>query len=88
MAGIKKQGEVAFGNIVGSNLYNILGFGGFTVLIAQGAVKAEIVRFDNLVMIEVSLALATFAWTGLRTARWAGAMLPAGNFRYAYAVWL
>lgn len=61
VAGLRKQGDVAFGNIIGSNIYNILGIGGFTALIAPGTVPAEIVSFDNLVMIGVSLALVAFA---------------------------
>jgi len=87
VAGLRKQGDVAFGNIVGSNIYNILGIGGFTALIAPGAVPAEIVTFDNLVMIGVSLALVAFAWSGLRIARWEGAVLLAGYAVYVYAIW-
>jgi cation:H+ antiporter len=87
VAGIRKQGDVAFGNIVGSNIYNILGIGGFTALIAPGAVPAEIVGFDNFVMIAVSLALVAFAWTGLRIARWEGAALLAGYVVYVYFIW-
>lgn len=87
VAGLRKQGDVAFGNIVGSNIYNILGIGGFTALIAPGAVPAEIVSFDNLVMIGVSVALVAFAWTGLKIARWEGAVLLAGYVVYIYAIW-
>jgi cation:H+ antiporter len=87
MAGLRKQGDVAFGNIVGSNIYNILAIGGFTAVIAPGAVPLEIVSFDNLVMIGVSLALVAFAWTGLRIARWEGAALLAGYLIYLYAIW-
>lgn len=87
VAGLRKQGDVAFGNIVGSNIYNILGIGGFTALIAPGAVPAEIVSFDNFVMIAVSLVLVAFAWTGLRIARWEGAALIAGYIVYVYAIW-
>ena len=87
VAGLKKQGDVAFGNIVGSNIYNILGIGGFTALIAPGVVPAEIVSFDNLVMIGVSLALLAFAWTGLRVARWEGAVLLIGYLVYVWAIW-
>lgn len=87
VAGIRKQGDVAFGNIVGSNIYNILGIGGFTALIAPGAVPDEIVTFDNLVMIGVSLVLVVFAWTGLRIARWEGAVLLTGYVVYVYAIW-
>lgn len=87
VAGLRKKADVAFGNIVGSNIYNILGIGGFTAVIAPGAVPVEIVSFDNLVMIGVSLALAVFAWTGLRIARWEGAALLAGYLIYVYAIW-
>lgn len=88
VAGIRKQGDVAFGNIVGSNIYNILGIGGFTALIAPGAVPPEIVTFDNLVMIAVSLALVAFAWTSLRISRREGAALLAGYLIYVYVIWL
>lgn len=87
LAAIKRQGDVAFGNIVGSNIYNILGIGGFTAMIAPGVVPAEIVIFDNLVMIGVSVLLFGFAWTGLRIARWEGAALLAGYVVYVYLIW-
>ena len=48
VAGLKKQGDLAFGNIIGSNIYNILGIGGFTALIAPGSVPAEIVTFGPI----------------------------------------
>jgi cation:H+ antiporter len=87
VAGLRKQGDVAFGNIVGSNIYNILGIGGFTALISPGAVPTEIATFDNLVMIAVTLALVAFAWTGLRIARWEGAVLLAGYITYISVIW-
>lgn len=87
VAGLRKQGDVAFGNIVGSNIYNILGIGGFTALIAPGEVPRQIVQFDNGVMMAVSLLLVVFAWTGLRVARWEGAVLLAGYAAYVYAIW-
>ncbi len=87
VAGIRKQGDVAFGNIVGSNIYNILGIGGVTAFIAPGPVPAEIVSFDNLVMIGVTLAMVVYAWTGLRIARGEGVALIAGYAVYVYAIW-
>lgn len=87
VAGIRRQGDVAFGNIVGSNIYNILGIGGATALIAPGVVPAEIVSFDNLVMIGVSLVLVGFSWTGLRVSRGEGAILLVGYCLYVYAIW-
>ncbi|MCW5732388.1 MAG: calcium/sodium antiporter [Alphaproteobacteria bacterium] len=87
LAAIRRQGDVAFGNVVGSNLYNILGIGGATVLIAPGAVPAEIVGFDNLVMVGVSVLLVAFAWTGKKIARWEGGALLLGYLAYILVLW-
>lgn len=87
VAGLKRQTDVAFGNIIGSNIYNILGIGGATALIAPGPVPAEIVGFDNLVMAGVCAGFVLFAFTGLRIARWEGAILLAGYGAYVYAIW-
>lgn len=87
LAAIRRQGDVAFGNIVGSNIYNILGIGGATALLAPGNVPAEIATFDNHMMIGVSVLLVAFAWTGLRIARWEGAALLLGYIAYATIIW-
>lgn len=87
LAAIRRQTDVAFGNIVGSNIYNILGIGGFTALIAPGAVPAEIARFDTLVMIGVSVLLVAFAWTGLRIGRREGGLLLLGYVAYVFLIW-
>ncbi|WP_245972430.1 calcium/sodium antiporter [Rhodovulum iodosum] len=87
VAGLKRQSDVAFGNIVGSNIYNILGIGGATALIAPGAVPPEIVRFDNLVMVGVSFVLVGFAYSGMRIARWEGGLLLAGYGGYVFYIW-
>lgn len=87
LAAIRKQTDVAFGNIVGSNIYNILFIGGATALIAPGDVPSDIVAFDNLVMVGVSLVLVFFAWTGWRIARWEGLALLAAYFGYVYLLW-
>jgi cation:H+ antiporter len=86
VAAIRKQSDVALGNILGSNIYNILGIGGVTGLIAPTAIPAQIATFDNFVMVAVSVALLAFAWSGMRLARWEGAVLLAGYV--AYVAWL
>lgn len=87
LAAFRKQGDVALGNIIGSNIYNILFIGGATAMIAPGEVPVEIATFDNLVMLGVSLALLAFAWTGLRIARWEGMALLTGYVAYVYLIW-
>ncbi|WP_425072154.1 calcium/sodium antiporter [Sagittula sp. S175] len=82
IAALRKQGDVAFGNIVGSNIYNILGIGGITALSAPSEVPAQIVTLDNLVMLAVSALFVIFAKTGLRISRREGAVLLAGYAAY------
>lgn len=87
IAAIKRQGDVAFGNIVGSNIYNILGIGGTTGLIAPSTVPAEIASFDAPLMVGVSAVFVFFAATGRRIERWEGMALLAGYCGYVYLLW-
>jgi cation:H+ antiporter len=75
MAGLKKQTEVAFGNVVGSNIFNILFILGTTATVQPIAVPAEIVRFDVWVMLAATAALFLVVRTGFRVTRREGAAL-------------
>ena len=87
IAALRRQGDVAFGNIVGSNIYNILGIGGATGLIAPTQVPPAIAGFDAPLMVAVSVLLVVFAMTGLRIARWEGLVLLAGYGAYVGTIW-
>lgn len=87
IAALRKQSDVALGNILGSNIYNILGIGGITALISPTIVPPEIVRFDNLVMIAVSAALLLFMATGRKLSRPEGGLLVAGYILYVWSIW-
>lgn len=87
IASIRRQSAIAFGNIVGSNIYNILGIGGTTALISPTIVPDEIVRFDNWIMIVASVIMCYFAWTGRRIGRREGGLLIAGYIIYLAALW-
>jgi cation:H+ antiporter len=87
VAASRKHADVAFGNIVGSNIYNILGIGGVTALLAPITVPAQIVSFDNVVMVAASIVLMLCSWTGLRIGRREGAMLLAGYVLYVFVLW-
>lgn len=87
VAALRKHADVALGNIMGSNIYNILGIGGVTGLLSPTAIPAEIVRFDNLVMAAAAFAMLVFAQTGLRIGRLEGAALLAGYGLYLFLVW-
>jgi cation:H+ antiporter len=83
MAALRRQGDLAFGNIVGSNIYNILGILGATGVIIPIAIPAEIAGFDVWVMLAAAVALAVFAITDWRITRREGAA-----FLLGYAVYL
>lgn len=87
VAALKRHSDVAFGNIIGSNIYNILGIAGATALVAPGPVPPEILTFDAPVMIAASLLLLAFAYTGRRIARWEGGLLLLGYVGYLVVIW-
>lgn len=87
IAAVRGQSDVALGNVLGSNIYNILGIGGVTALIAPTAIPTEIVRFDSLVMLAVSALLLVAARTGYRIGRGEGMALLVGYGVYIFAIW-
>lgn len=87
IAAWRKHTDVALGNVLGSNIYNILGIGGATALIAPIPVPESIIWFDNFVMIGASLLLLLFAATGLRIGRREGAVFIACYAAYLFVLW-
>jgi cation:H+ antiporter len=86
VAAVRKHGDVAFGNVMGSNIYNILGIGGVTGLIHPTVVPPQIVNFDNLVMVAASVAMLAVARSGYRVRRLEGAALLAGYVAYLFVL--
>jgi cation:H+ antiporter len=58
IAALRRQSEIAIGNIVGSNIFNILGILGVTALITPIPVAPRFLTFDLPVMIAASVLLA------------------------------
>jgi cation:H+ antiporter len=77
VAAVRGQRDIAVGNVVGSNLFNVLGIlGAAAVLSPEGiAVADAALRFDIPVMIAVSLACLPIFFTGWSIRRWEGALL-------------
>ncbi|MEO1458772.1 MAG: calcium/sodium antiporter [Pseudomonadota bacterium] len=61
MAAMRRQADVAIGNVVGSNLFNITAIIGTAALFAPMDVPAEIMQRDVWVMVAATLMLAPFA---------------------------
>lgn len=86
VAAVRKQGDVALGNIIGSNLYNILGILGLTAAIKPIDVPPEIARLDIWVLAAATGAMILFARSRGRVTRGEGATLLLGYA--AYIGWL
>ena len=76
MAALRGERDIAVGNVVGSNLFNILGVLGATALLAPNgvAVAPQALAFDIPVMIAVAAACLPVFFTGHLIARWEGAV--------------
>jgi cation:H+ antiporter len=61
-AAMRGQREIAIGNVVGSNVFNVLAILGATALIAPVPVEARFLAIDLPVMIGVSLLLTAILW--------------------------
>ncbi|TWU01822.1 calcium/sodium antiporter [Neorhodopirellula pilleata] len=76
IAAIKGERDIAVGNIVGSNVFNVLCVLGLSGLLAPDGigVSAAAIRFDIPVMIAVAIACWPIFVTGNLIARWEGAV--------------
>jgi len=88
MATIRGHREIAVGNVIGSNIFNILMVLGVSGLVAPRplAVAASIQRFDLWVMLAVAVACLPIFFTGTRIARWEGGLFV--GYYVAYTVYL
>ncbi len=88
IASLRKHGDIALGNVLGSSLYNILGVAGIMGLLSPTIVPQHIARFDNFVMVASAAVLLFFALAGSRIGRGRGAALLASYCAYLIAVFL
>jgi len=62
MAALRRQADVALGNVIGSKMFNLLAIIGITTLVAPIPVEPEFLRFDLWVMLAASLFLIPFVF--------------------------
>jgi len=88
IASLRGERDIAVGNVVGSNIFNILAVLGLTAAVAPGGVTVPqaALRFDLPFMIAVAVACLPIFFTGYRIARWEGALFLA--YYVAYTLYL
>ena len=86
VAAIRKQPDIAIGNVVGSNIFNILGILGIAGLV-HPMQAPDISRLDLSAMLLFALLLLPLARSGFVIKRWEGALLLAGYLAYLWLMW-
>ena len=87
-AAIKGERDIAVGNVVGSNTFNILGCLGLAGLVAPSGLPLapSVLTFDIWVMLAVAIACLPVFFTGREIARWEGAVFL--GYYAAYVAYL
>jgi cation:H+ antiporter len=83
VATIKKESDIAVGNVVGSNIFNILCILGISAIIVPIS-SAQISIFDFGTMLAAALILLPLSYTGFRISRLEGLLLLIGYFAYIF----
>ena len=83
VSSLRGRTDLAIGNVIGSNLFNILMILGLGALVAPLSVPAELIHSDCWWMLGMTLLLFPLMFSSFRIDRWEGAVLLA-----AYAVYL
>jgi cation:H+ antiporter len=83
VATVRGQRDIAVGNVVGSNLFNLLGILGVSALLGGGLVVAPAFEnFDTPVMVAVALACLPLVARRHEISRWQGAFFLAAYAAY------
>ncbi|MEQ9643184.1 MAG: calcium/sodium antiporter [Alphaproteobacteria bacterium] len=86
VAAVRRQGDVAIGNVVGSNLFNLLGIMGVTAIVRPIPIPASFQSFDLWVMLAAALLPLPFIARRTAIGRRAGAVLLLLYVGYVFAL--
>ncbi|MBK7405466.1 MAG: calcium/sodium antiporter [Phycisphaerales bacterium] len=82
VAAVRKQSDIAVGNVLGSSIFNIFGILGTTCVVIPQQVSRQVLMLDVPVMILASLACIPIMRSGARISRGEGAALLGGYAGY------
>ncbi|MDC0893816.1 calcium/sodium antiporter, partial [Pseudomonadales bacterium] len=87
IAALHKSSDVAIGNVIGSNMFNILAILGITALLTEIPVDPMFLRFDLWVMFACTVMLWLFVLTKTTIRKPAGVLFLAGYLGYMYTLY-
>jgi cation:H+ antiporter len=86
VAALRRQPDIAVGNVVGSNIFNILGILGASAMV-KPLKTVGITNIDLWTMLAFSILLLPLVYGGLKIHRWKGGLLLAGYAAYLWVLW-
>jgi len=88
MAAIRGERDIAVGNVVGSNLFNIMGVLGISSVVSPHGINISpsALQFDLPVMIAVAVACLPVFFTGRIISRWEGGLFLTYYFAYVLSI--
>lgn len=90
LAVLRGHTDVAVGNILGSNIFNLLGILGVSALLQPLPVATRVLEFDQWVMLGSAVLLLIFLYTGRRLSRLEGGTMLAIYIGYiiaSFTIW-
>ncbi len=88
MAAVRGHADMALGNVVGSNLFNVVGIVGTVAVVTPLAIPAQVLDFDLWVMMAATVVLFPFLIKGWRFGRPAATVFLAAYIAYIGALTL
>ncbi len=85
-ASVQNEGDILLGNVVGSNVFNVLAVLGIASMARPMDVSRSVMTIEAPVMLAVSVLLLPFVWTALRLTRLEGGLLVATYA--AFVIWV
>ena len=84
VAALRRHADVAVANIVGSNIFNVLGILGLSALVTPLPISGAMIASDFWWMLGTALLILPLMYTRRQIERWEGAVLVAVYLLYVY----
>ncbi len=86
VAAVKKETDISIGNLIGSNIFNILAILGITSLVKTIGVNEQVLQFDIYWLLGISFVLLPLMYFGKVVSRISGAVLLSVYILYIFLV--
>lgn len=84
MAALRKQADVALGNVIGSNIFNLFAIVGITTMFGDIPIATSFFNFDFWILFVAGIVLFPFVYMGVNINRLWGAFLTLTYAAYLY----